>query len=103
MARLAAAAALSAVAAGSALAETPVALAGPRLRVVVSGTGGADLREQVQILDGSTWTDALDTTGSVVRTQGTDGLAPACTTTHAQAEAGRILLRGKCGAGFYER
>ena len=101
--RLAAATVLSTLAAGSALAEAPVALNGPRLRVVVSGTGGAAVREQVQVLDGSTWIDALDTSGSAVRTQGTDGLAPACTTTDAQADAGRILMRGKCGAGSYER
>ena len=66
-----------ALAAGSVFAEAPGALVGARLRVVVSGAGAA-AREQVQILDGGTWVDALDTNGSVLRTQGADGLAPDC-------------------------
>ena len=91
-----------ALAAGSVCADAPVVLVGARVRVVVSGAGAA-AREQVQVLDGGAWIDALDTAGSVLRTQGADGLAPECTVRDVQADGARVLVRGTCAGGSYER
>ena len=93
---------LVALAAAPVSAEPAVVLAGARLRVAVGGVG-AEAREQVQILDGGAWVDALDTAGSVMRTQGVDGLAPRCAVSSVRMEGARVFVRGSCAAGSYER
>ncbi len=79
-------------------AQAPVTLAGPTIKVTISGTG-ATVREQVQILDGQSWVDALDTSGPVVVVGGSSS----CGVVEVQRLEPRLIVRGQCAEGTYER
>jgi hypothetical protein len=77
---------------------TAATLAGTKVKVTVSGKG-ATVREQVQILNGQHWIDALDTNGPVLIVGGRSG----CGVADVQRLDPRIVVRGECAEGFYER
>ena len=82
-------------------AQEPATLAGPKIRLTISGTG-ASAREKVQILDGQVWIDALDTSGPTVVLGGASS-GGGCRITSIQTTDPRIVVRGECADGTYER
>lgn len=92
---------LSLVLARPADAQAGATLSGPKLRLVISGTG-VEAREQVQILDGQNWVDALDTTGPIV-TVGGAGQEAGCRATQVTTTGPQVTVRGACADGTFER
>lgn len=97
-----------ALAVASTLAVSASSLSGPgeRLRVEVTGTGGA-AKESIQIRQAGNWVPALSATGSATRVITTAGLADVhiCTLQPVTplSDLRGILDGGDCGVGTVER
>ncbi|MFN8062421.1 MAG: hypothetical protein U0Q12_24930 [Vicinamibacterales bacterium] len=66
--------------------------------MTVTGVGEAQ-RERVTIADGRRWVDALDTHGPSIVVDGSVG----CRSTAVETLADRVVVRGTCERGTYER
>jgi len=82
-------------------AAEPVVLAGASIRIMISALGSKP-RELIEIRDGETWADALDTQGSVTRER-VSGEDRGCTLQSAQLIGTGIFTKADCGNGMVER
>jgi hypothetical protein len=78
-----------------------VVLAGAKLRISISAAG-SEQRELIEIRDGETWADVLDTRGPVTRVR-VLGEGRGCTLQSARVVGAAIVTKGDCGSGGVER
>jgi len=79
----------------------PVVLAGAKIRISISALG-SEQRELIEIRDGETWADALDTQGPVTRVR-VLGEDRDCNLQSARVVGEEIVTEGECGNGAVER
>jgi hypothetical protein len=78
-----------------------IALTGERIRVSISAPGPGQ-RELIEIRDGETWADALDTHGPLTRIR-VAGKDRGCPLQAAQVAGKAIVTKADCGNGTVER
>lgn len=79
----------------------PVVLRGEKVRISISAAG-TTYRERVEIRDGTNWNVALDTLESVTRVR-VAGKTLGCSVVNASVVGTRLVTRGECGNGTFER